>query len=512
MTRFDDLVLGGGIGGLALAGLLARDGRKVAVLEASDRPGGYAKTLDLGPARFCAQVQYVFDCGETETVDRLLGKLGLREAVPWLRLDPEGFDVVALPEGRFRIPNGHAKHRERLIRRFPEAEVALRAYFDRLIDTRDEVLQLPSRIRLTDVLLAPYYFPHALRYRTRTLEQVFDDVGMPPLLRGILAGQCGDYFLPPERVSFLMHASLVSAYDRGAFYPRYHFPAMVAALASVIGSAPGSRVECGSEVVRILHRDGRAVGAVTRDGATWEAGRIFSNLDPRVTAELCGAGTREIEGPWHADYEYSAAPLNLYLVLSGIDLRDHGFGNWNFWRYPSSDQNAVYRRQLEEGDLSDPWFFVSSPTCMSPEPGLAPPGWSTLHLVTSASFPRFAALRGESEGEGNYRAGLDRIRETLLDRLEAEFVPGLRNHVRHALVHGPLENADLFRAPRGNAYGAALTPDNVTRHRHPRQSPIEDLYLINATAGYPGVAGMALMALQLHQQLGEPLRRTPEGP
>lgn len=493
---FDEIVIGSGSGGLWMAALLAADGRRVLMLEAAGRPGGYARRLELGDATFCAQVQYLFHCGETEVVDRLLRVLGIEDEVEFLRLDPEGYDVVAIRDERHRIPNGHTKHRERLVRKFPAAEEAIRAYFGLLTDVRDEILQLPSRVRVTTLVAATFRYPHALRYSTWTLQQVFDSVGMPPRLQAILAAQCGDIFAPPEDASFLMHTSLVSAYDQGAFYPRRHMHWFIERVARVVEEAPGCEVRYGEEVVEILHEEGRAVGVRTAAGHEFRGRRLISNLDPWRTAELAGFDEGDARGWWRRDYEYSPSPFNLYLVLEGLDLRDHGFGNWNFWHYPDEDINAVYRAQVRDHDLSDPWFFVSSPTLMSPEPGLAPPGRQTLHVVTSACYEHFRqhpdpdALAAE-------------VADTILDRLEQFYVPGLRGHIHAARVHSPLDNARLFRAPRAAAYGAVLTPDTVNRHRHPRRSPLEGLYLINATAGYPGVGGMAIMAEQLHRQLRE---------
>ena len=70
MRDFDDLVIGAGMGGLTTAALLAARGRRVLVLEAHDVPGGYAHTFTVGKYRFCAQVHYVFGCGEGEPVER----------------------------------------------------------------------------------------------------------------------------------------------------------------------------------------------------------------------------------------------------------------------------------------------------------------------------------------------------------------------------------------------------------------------------------------------------------
>ncbi|HEY5243579.1 MAG TPA: NAD(P)-binding protein, partial [Polyangiaceae bacterium] len=91
MTDYDDIVIGTGMGGLTVGAMLARSGRRVLLLEAHDEPGGYAHTFRVRDFRFCAQVHYVFHCGEGETINELLRELGVADQVPFLRLDPEGF-------------------------------------------------------------------------------------------------------------------------------------------------------------------------------------------------------------------------------------------------------------------------------------------------------------------------------------------------------------------------------------------------------------------------------------
>ena len=133
MTDFDDLVIGAGMAGLAVAALLAQAGRKVLVVEAHDVPGGYAHTFRVKEFRFCAQVHYVFGCGEGETIDRLLRYLGIAEQVPFVRLDSEGFDHIVVAGERVRVPNGLTKYRERLLRRYPAFRAPILGYFEAVI-------------------------------------------------------------------------------------------------------------------------------------------------------------------------------------------------------------------------------------------------------------------------------------------------------------------------------------------------------------------------------------------
>jgi all-trans-retinol 13,14-reductase len=251
-TRFDDLVIGAGMAGLTVGALLAAEGRRVLIVEAHDTPGGYAHTFAMGKYRFCAQVHYIFNCGEGEPVHELLRRLDLHESVRFQRLDPEGFDHVVVAGERYRIPNGLEKFRDRLVRRFPGDERPIRRYFETIMTLGRELDRLPRSIGWRDVLAAPLRFPNLLRHRSWTLQRLYDQLRMPARLQTVLAGQAGDYLLPPEEVSLLLHVALVRAYDRGAYYPRKHFQHFIGAVADSVATRPGCALLLRTEVDRIL--------------------------------------------------------------------------------------------------------------------------------------------------------------------------------------------------------------------------------------------------------------------
>jgi len=487
---YDDLVIGSGMAGLAAAALLVRQGRRVLVLEAHDQPGGYAHSFRLGPYQFCAQVHYIFGCGEGETVHRLLDRLGLVDAVPFVRLDPEGFDHVVVAGERFRIPNGLATFERRLARRFPEATAALAAYF-RIVGAVARELDLEGGLPRTR---APWALAqaalrrrHLVRYARSTLADVYDAVAMPPVLRAVLAGQSGDYLLPPEEVSFLLHVALVAGYDRGAYYPRHHYGHFVEALADVVRSSPGSALLLGRTVSAIHVAGDRVVGVSTSAGERFTASRYLSNVDPRRTQGLLSPPPAAPAPRGLRDYAYSHSTITMYLAVRGLDLRDHGFGSFNLWHYPHADLARMYRDQVERRDLSNPWLFLSTPSLHSDLPGICPPGHQLLEVATVCDQAHFLALRQRDRRA--YNKEKQRLREHLLDLIEATYVPGLRDHLELRVLGTPATNARFCGAPAGNAYGAALTPAQVGLGRRPRRSQLSNLWLANATAGLPSVAG-----------------------
>jgi all-trans-retinol 13,14-reductase len=463
----DDLVIGSGMAGLAVASLLARSGRRTIVLEAHDVPGGYAHTFAMKEFRFCAQVHYVFGCGEGETIDRLLGRLQLRDDVPFVRLDPEGFDHVVVAGDRVRVPNGLVKYRERLLRRYPQWRAPILGYFDAVTAVGEELDRaddLPTRLMPLSVVRSAYRFRHLLRHARSTLQNVYDALRMPPHLGAILAGQSGDYLLPPRDVSFLLHVALVCGYDRGAYYPRHHYASLVDRIADSIRTRPGCALYLEHEVERI-----------------------------HVGPEHLARDARRLQ------YEYSCGTITMYLAVKGTDLRDHGFGSFNVWHYPHDDINQMYDAQLKRHDLDDPWLFMSTPTLHTDAPGLCPPGHQILEVATCADYAQFAELRCRDRRA--YNVEKKRIRERILDVIEARYVPRLRDHLALRLVGTPATNERFCWAPAGNAYGAALMPEHVTLGRRPFRTQLDNLWMANATAGLPSIAGAIGAGMRLYGEL-----------
>lgn len=497
--EYDDIIIGTGMAGLTVAALLAQQGRKVLMLEAHDQPGGYAHTFAMGDYRFCAQVHYIFGCGEGGTIHRFLDRIGLADTVTFNRLDPDGFDHVVVAGERFRIPSGFERFRDRLIERFPEARAPLVGYFDAVIGIANELERVPLELGWRDVLSAPVRFPKLLRYRGWTLQRFYDHVHMPARLQAVLAGQSGDYLLPPEQVSFLLHVSLIDNYGRGAYYPRKHFFHFIDSIVRKIRDQPGCAVLLEHEVARIVVEGDRVAFVETKNGKRFSARRYISNVDPAATMALTQGAKWPGRYRERLDYEYSCSTFTMYLGVKGLDLRDHGFGSFNVWHYPHDDINRMYRDQLERHDLSNPWLFLATPTLHSDEPGIAPAGHQILEVATCCDYAYFKALRERDRAA--YTKEKLKVRDRIFEILEAEYVPGLRKHLAMRVAGTPLTNEEFCRSPRGNAYGTALTPAQLSRIDF--ETAVSNLFLVNASAGYPSIGGTVGAGLRLYERLAE---------
>ena len=119
-------------------------------------------------------------------------------------------------------------------------------------------------------------------------------------------------------------------------------------------------------------------------------------------------------------------------------------------------------------------------------------------MATSCDYERFARLRRTDRRA--YNAEKKKIRDRIEEVIEARYVPRLRERIVMRVTGTPATNERFCRAPEGNSYGAALTPANVGPNKKPRRSALENLWLANATAGFPSVSGAIGAGVRLFEE------------
>ncbi|MBF2005482.1 MAG: NAD(P)/FAD-dependent oxidoreductase [Chlorogloeopsis fritschii C42_A2020_084] len=490
MESFDYVILGAGLGGLAAAACLTRQGYRVAVLEKHYLPGGCCHTFDYGDYRFCADVHYISQCGSGETIGQFLNYI--ERNVPFNSLDPDCIDRIVTPEVDFRIPLGWEVLRDRLLATFPDEAEAINLYCDEIKLLHQQIHDLVREVRWydqkwSDWLKLPKYW-HLFLRRNWTLQDLYDHVGLSPKLQALLAGQSGDYALPPNEIALLTHTSLVWDYSEGAYYPRHHFKHFVDTIVEAI-TAGGGVVQFSTPVEHIEVRD-RTVQFVTALGTSYAAKKAYiSDLDPKLTVQLMH-DTNALSAKERdrlTSYEYSASAFNIYLGLdSRFDPQRYGIGNWNIWYYPTGDLNHEYQQQLQ-GNFQNPWIFLSCPTMKSREPGMAPEGHHVLEIATVCPYEPFKQLH-ETDLKA-YKAKKREVYQALMASVR-HLIPDVDAYARMKVYGTPTTSEFYLGQPQGNIYGAKLVPRQVGLNRLGYTTELPNLFFVGASAGYPSVPGV----------------------
>lgn len=498
---YDAVIIGSGISALTVGALLAHAGQRVCMLEAHDRPGGFAHTFEMGGYHFCAQVHYVCGCAPGGPIDAFLRKVGLEREITWELLDPDGYDHMIMPDlTRVRVPYGFDKLAENVETAYPGQGQAVRRFCDVLTAIRRELRVLPEGpIRWWQLLTEALHFPTLLRYRNRTLQDVFDECGLSREAQAVLCANAGDYMAPPRDLSIFGFAALFGGYNTGAYYPTRHFKHLTERLAAFIAEHDGCDVFYESPVTRIEGDERRIAQVTTSDGKTFRGARFICNMDPQRAAALIGREKFPRSYLKRLDYTYSPSGVIVYLGLQGVDLREHGFGNHNTWQLFQWDMNRIWREEHDEQRYDRPWLFMSTPTLHTDVGGVAPEGGQILELLTLASYDSFKQLQQRSYVD--YSRAKHAVADRLIDLVAKHHVPDLRKFIKVQAVGSPVTHEDFCLATRGNAYGSYLTPKQLGLGRLNAETPFENLSWCNASSGYAGVYGTIGTGLRLYMDL-----------
>ncbi|MEM8804841.1 MAG: NAD(P)/FAD-dependent oxidoreductase [Cyanobacteria bacterium P01_G01_bin.38] len=504
----DHLIVGSGLSALVFGALMANTGKRIQMLESHEYPGGFGHTFTMAKQyTFNAQLHYVWDCGEGNTVNRVLKRLGLDQEITFERYDPDGFDHMRMPGYALEIPSEMPTLSQRLTRLFPEHQASVQRFLDEVQRVRAGLKILSPPVQPLDLMRQLGKVTATARYVNSTLQDVFDRCKLPLAAQTLLALQWPDFLLPPNQLSFYAWVILFTGYQEGAFYPTHHFETVINALVKVIEDH-GGQVLLNQEVVNFLVASSgkditvqgvQAIDRITHATQDFTANTVICNMDPKKAAKMIGFEKFSKAVQKKLDYDYSPSNFMAYCVVKDLDLRDYGFGKWNTFHTEQPNLNAAFEQMYEHHDFSKPSFAITTPTLLTDAQRDCPDDCQVIEFLTVANYDYFRALRDKDRNA--YTQKKAEILDHILDIVEAQYVPDLRKHLVFKITGSPTTNERFCNCPSGNSYGSSLTPQNMSLGRLNHQSSLRNFYFCNASAGYPGFAPTFWTGALLYQRL-----------
>jgi phytoene dehydrogenase-like protein len=512
-SRYDIVVIGAGHNGLVAAGLLARQGLSVLVLEARDVVGGAAVSEHpFGPDYTVTSLSYVVSLLPASIVDAL----DLRSH--GYHVYPQGPYFAPRREGRYlALPSAPGPRHEQ-IAAFSEADAAVYPLWERDMRRLAAMLgpilgDIPPRLgsrRLRDLpaqamLLRRFDGIDArsavdiVRLLSSSIADLVEDRFESDAVRGLLSvsGVIGTWAGPRSAGTAYMalHHHLGEADGQaGAWgFPRGGMGGVTAALASA-ARAFGAEIRTGVPVGRIEVAGGTVTGVSLEDGTEISAEAVVTTAHPQISF------LRLVE-PSHLPSEFLAdlrswktrsGTVKINLVVDRLPV---------FTAHPRIDPavhggTIVLAESLDdvEGAFQDavagraatlPFADVCIPSVF--DDSLAPAGHHIVSMFTQwvphtwAGVPDLAALDAYA---GRVVARMDDV------------APGFADSVLHRQVIGPYEMEHTYHLIGGNISHGELTLGQMF-HARPAagfadlRTPVRGLYQAGSgTHGGGGVTGI----------------------
>lgn len=521
--RFDVIVIGGGHNGLVTAGLLAKRGRKVVVLEKRREVGGAAITeKPWGPDFKVTTLSYVVS---------LMPKAVLRE----LDLERHGYRIypqhgyfVPRLDGRYLQMHADVGRRRAELAKFSIQDAEAMPKWDAWLtelagilgpllgaippsvgskDFGDVVKQLGLAWKLRHV--GPRQVADVTRLMTMSLADLLDDHFESPAIKGVLAvsGVIGTWAGPrsPGTAYVMVHHKIGDAGDgqMGTWgFPEGGMGGVTQAMRRA-AEALGVTIRTGTGVEQILVHGGRVMGVLLEGGEEIRAQTVVTTTHPKI-AFLKHIEKKELPSEFVTAIERwktrsGTVKINLALdrlpdfkCKPGFDPEVHG--GTIVLAESLDDIEGAFQDAAAGRAARVPFADICIPSVF--DKTLAPSGKHVMSMFTQW-VPHEWAQKPDGEALLAYA---DRV----IDRVEA-LAPGFKSSILHRQVLGPHEMEAEYGLVGGNIFHGELSASQLF-HMRPApgyadfRTPIRGLYQASsATHGGGGVT--AIPALQVVRQI-----------
>ncbi len=327
IKKFDAVVVGSGLGGLAAGALLAKAGYSVCLLERNFSLGGAASVYRVGGLTVESSLHQTSDARNPRDVKHAILKgLGILDEIEWL---PTGalHHVRGGPVGEpFALPAGFDAAYDALAGRFPDKRAAIQEFLadvERIHNSLWTIRQARDTGSVAKFTHALWELAPAAAAWNDTLDEVFTRrFGGAEALKCALGANLLYFGDDPKRTWWIYYALAQGAnIASGGAYIKGGSRQLSLKLAKVITKA-GGVVRLGRNATAILtNSEGEACGVrhVARKGGDDEdeisARVVLANCAPSVAGELLPAAGRAA-----MEEEFGARPLSTSLFCANFGL------------------------------------------------------------------------------------------------------------------------------------------------------------------------------------------------
>lgn len=482
-SRYDVVIIGGGLGGLLSGVLLAKEGMKVCLLEKDKQLGGCLQTFSLHKKVFDSCVHYIGGLGEGHTLHSIFRYAGIMDKLHLKAFDTNGFDRIAFGNDETEYPQATGKENftEQLARYFPREKDALEQYVRTVSQVGDHFPLYRLRAGSPEEKSAVSGWG---------LVDTLNSITSNARLRQVLAGNNLLYAGEAGKTPFYLHALVLESY----IHSTHKIVPGSSQLSKFLWQElrqHGAEVHRNTEIVKLVEENGELRYAESAAGERYYGKHFVANLHPEA---LLGMLESKLVRPAYRnrikglEQTISTFMLNLVLAPGTVPLRRYNL----YWNAAEDSWQAVHY-QPQDWPANYALFFTED----EHNPGYAE-SLSILAYMHYDEVARWAHTHnhtGHKEDRGEEYADFKARRSERLLNKVLERVPELKGNIVAQSAASPLTYRDYTATPKGSLYGILKDVNKPAETTIATRTRIPNLLLTGQNVNLHGVLGVSITAI-----------------
>lgn len=480
------VIIGGGIGGLATANILAKAGYHVSVYESRHQLGGRAGLHEAKGFRYDTGPSWYLMPQVFEHYYELLGE-DVKEQLDLVKLKP-AYQVFFEGNSRPAVISSDKESNKNL---FEKLEPGAGAQLERYLADAVLLYELAQKYFLYNNFTSKRSVINAEVMRNLTkfvqlafrplhshVKQYFHTPELQQILEYPTVFLGASPFTAPAIFSLMSYLDL----EEGVFYPQGGMYTIIESLVN-IGRKLGVSYFTKCPVTAITTKDGKATGVKLKSGKTISADIVVSNADLHFTeTKLLPPKLRTYPASYWEKRIAGPSALLMYLGVSGSlpQLQHHNLMFVKEWK---TNFTEIFDRQTYPVPAS---LYVSKPSAT--DSTVAPKGSENVFVLVP--WPANKAKQPKN---------LSAYADMYLTQIEnMAGIPDLRQRITYKKLYGPQDFKHDFGAWHGTALGPAHTLRQSALFRASNRSKkVSNLYYVGGST-QPGIGlPMCLMSAEL---------------
>ena len=491
--QIDCIIIGSGMGGLTTAGLLARCGKKVLVLEQHYIAGGSTHCFVENGFEFDTGVHYI---GNIKKRNKILDII-TKNKIEWAQLGRDNnsiYDNLIINENKYSFQAGASKMIKYLCALFPKEKINIVNYIN--------YVQKVAKMELFFLLkiVKPIFLARFLNYifcaefrkiSNKSVKQVLDEFFTNNRLKAVIAGLSIDGGPVPTKQSFFIHASILNHYIEGGFYPSGGCGVISQNIIPVIEEA-GGRVLVRAPVSNIIVKNNKAIGVKCRNIEIY-ANTVVSSVGLRNT--YLSLLPQNIPQSTFYNDVFKTIPsqitYNFLFIGFDIDGKELGFNSSNMYIWPEeSFDKAVEKYEKDPFSGREiPPMFIASNSAKDPTWNKRYPNKSTVCVIAWSNTKMFNSKGSPNKKrEELYLKNKEAIEKMMWNELYKHF-PKCKNHIKYISSATGETVKHYLGSYEGECYGLDATCERFNFFDMKPKTNIDNLYLTGQDIVASGFAG-----------------------